>query len=116
MATAQQLEFQNRLREVMRKHRSMANGYTTRMRPDGLIVVKPRRRQSRISVRQVVIFLAAFILFKSFLIASLGETAYAERVAKLRQGSVVEQAGAFAMEADALSILVAQELRPLLHP
>ncbi|WP_458878647.1 hypothetical protein [Arenibacterium sp. CAU 1754] len=108
------LEFETRLRRLMRKHRAMSNGYTMRMQPDGLIVAKPRRA-SRISGRSVLIFLAAFLLFKGFLIANLGAEGYGERISRLESGTFVEKAGAFAMQIDPLSELVSQKLRPLLH-
>ncbi|MHA6263620.1 hypothetical protein ACXYMO_10495 [Arenibacterium sp. CAU 1754] len=92
----------------------MSNGYTMRMQPDGLIVAKPRRA-SRISGRSVLIFLAAFLLFKGFLIANLGAEGYGERISRLESGTFVEKAGAFAMQIDPLSELVSQKLRPLLH-
>ena len=60
-----QLQFQNRLRHLERKHHKTATrGYSTKMRADGLIVVKPNRAKSRISGKSVLLFVAAFILFK----------------------------------------------------
>ena len=38
------LDFDERLRRVGRKHRAMAQGYTFRMRPDGLMVATPYHR------------------------------------------------------------------------
>lgn len=110
-----QIEFENRLRRLLRKHRAMSRGYTARMRPDGLIEARPRRSVNPISGRSVVIFLAAFVLFKGFLIASIGPAGYADRVALLESGTIVEQFGAFAMQADPLSDLAAQKLGPLLR-
>lgn len=109
------LEFENRIRRLLRKHLAMTRGYTARMRPDGLIVAQPVRASSPISLRAVVLFCGVFILFKGFLIASLGPTTYDERLAKLENGSIVEQAGAFAMKPDPLTALVAAQLRPILR-
>ena len=109
-----QTEFQERLRRLVRKHRAMARGYTTRMRSDGLIVAKPRRAVSPISGRSVLIFLLVFLAFKGFLIANLGAAAYSERVERLQSGNFAEQAGAFAMQADPVSKMFADLVAPLL--
>lgn len=110
-----QLKFQARLRPLMRKHDAMSRGYVTRMRPDGLIVVKPRRAQSRISGRSILLFLGAFLVFKGFLLASLGAETYNDRIARLKDGSFVEKAGGFVMQADPVSQAIAQKLWPLLR-
>ncbi len=110
-----QIEFESRLRRLLRKHRALSRGYTTRMRPDGLIEARPRRSVNPISGRALVLFLGAFVLFKGFLIANLGTAGYADRVALLESGTFVEQAGAFAMQADPLSELAAQKLAPFLR-
>lgn len=110
-----QIEFENRLRRLLRKHRALSRGYSTRMRADGLIEARPRRSVNPISGRSVLIFLAAFVLFKGFLIANLGPDAYGERLALLESGTVVEKAGAFAMQVDPLSELAALKMGPLLR-
>ncbi len=46
-----QIQFNERLQTLARKHDAMSNGYVTRMQPDGLIVARPRRRSVRISGR-----------------------------------------------------------------
>ncbi|MGR3616716.1 MAG: hypothetical protein ACU0BB_11820 [Paracoccaceae bacterium] len=106
------LQFQNRLRRLERKHTAMANGYTAKLRKDGLIVMSPSRAKSRISGQPVILFLLAFFLFKGFLIASIGNVGYDERVAKLQNGNVVEVGGAWVMQSDAMSELIAEKIRP----
>ena len=113
--TSGQVEFETRVKRLLRKHLAMSRGYSARMRPDGLIVAQPRRAGSPISGRSVLIFLVAFVLFKGFLIASLGAEGYGERVGKLEQGNLVEQAGAFAMQADPVATMVAMQLEPVLR-
>ncbi len=110
-----QLLFDQRVRGLLRKHRALARGYTHRMRPDGLIVLKPRRAQARISGRSVAIFLMAFFLFKGFLIANLGEQTYLDRVVQLQKGTVVERAGSVLMQNDPLSRLIALKIGPVLR-
>ena len=86
------------------------------MRADGLIVIEPRKKaQSRISGRSVILFVAAILLFKGLLMASLGYDSYNYRVAELRQGSTLEQAGAWVMRSDPLSTKIAEKLMPILR-
>lgn len=110
-----QLDFEHRLRRLMRKHRAMSRGYTTSLRPDGLIVAKPKRRASPVSLRSVILFLVAFVLFKGFLIANIGPQAYSERVARLMDGTAIEQAGGVVMQIDPLSQMVSEKIGPILR-
>ena len=105
-------EFETRLSRLLRKHRAMAKGYTTVIRSDGLIVVKPKR-SAQISGRSVLLVVAAFVLFKAILIASLGNSLYAERVDRLSVGTPVERAGAFIMQIDPVSAAVAEQMSAL---
>lgn len=111
----QQIQFDERLRLLARKHSAMSRGYVTRMQPDGLIVAKPRRRSRRVSGRAVFLFLAAFVGFKAFLVANLGPQTYDDRLARLEAGTMVEQAGAFVMQADPLTMYFAQMIGPILR-
>lgn len=108
-----QLQFDERLRRLERKHRAMSRGYTTYMQPDGLIVAKPKRAQVRISGRSILLFVMAFIAFKGFLIANLGPLGYEERLARLDSGTVVEQGGAFVMQIDPASQFIAEQIGPI---
>ncbi len=110
-----QLQFNDRLRLLDRKHRAMSHGYVTRVQPDGLIIAKPRRQPIRISGRAVLVFVLAFIGFKAFLVANLGPLTYDERLARLNAGTVVEQAGAFVMQADPVTMYVAEQIGPILR-
>ena len=109
-------QFLSRVNRLERKHNDMSYGYTAQIRSDGLIVIGPKKKQqSRISARSVLLFLAAFILFKGFLIASIGVDGYQDRLAKLQAGSVLEQGGAVIMMADPLSQFAAQKIGPILR-
>lgn len=109
------LQFKNRLRRLERKHAAMTNGYQAQMRPDGLIVMTPRRSGPRISRKAVLLFLAAFFVFKGFLIANIGVDGYQDRVASLQNGNSVEVAGAWVMQIDPLSEWIAQKIGPVLR-
>ena len=115
MIATEREQFELRLKRLMRKHRAMASGYTTRMRPDGLIVAKPRKTSPRVTARTFWLFLAAFFLFKGFLLAHLGPQTYEDRVGLLKSGTVVEQAGAWVMQADPITEFVAAKIGPYLR-
>ena len=109
------LHFRNRLRRIERKHAALSSGYQAKLRPDGLIVVTPRSKGPRISKRSILLFVVAFFLFKGFLIANIGIEGYSDRVEKLESGNAVEIAGAWVMQAEPLSQLIAQKIGPVLR-
>jgi hypothetical protein len=110
------LQFNNRLRLLGRKHSKMANGYTTQMRSDGLIVVKPRRSARRGFPLKGLVFLALGLFgFKALILASLGPDGYGERVAKLQDGTVVERGGAWVMQVDPATQVLADLMGPVLR-
>ncbi|MEY8841766.1 hypothetical protein AB9K41_22285 [Cribrihabitans sp. XS_ASV171] len=110
-----QVDFDRRVRRLAKKHNALAGGYRTQMRPDGLIVMKPRRARPGISLRAVIVFVAGFLLFKGVLLASVGLQTYEDRVTRLAQGTTAERAGAWVMQADPVSLRVSEILRPWLR-
>ncbi|MBM2291513.1 hypothetical protein JQX09_06310 [Sulfitobacter pseudonitzschiae] len=95
--------FDSRLRSLTRKHRRMSNGYTAHMRRDGLIVVKPKRGRMQFPLKGAVLVAIGFFAFKAFMLMSLGEVTYADRLADLQNGTLIEQGGAWVMQADPLT-------------
>lgn len=110
-----QIQFDRRVERLTKKHQAMSRGYSARMRPDGLIVVKPKRMRLAISPRGLFMFIGAFFLFKAFVLANLGAPTYQERVDSLSAGTPVEQAGAWVMQIDPASEFIASKLGPLLR-
>lgn len=103
-------DFDARLKTLGRKHRAMAKGTETRMRNDGLIVVRPSRRRSRGRSNPLRLFVFLFLGFfavKGFLLASIGEAGYEERLTKLKAGTALEQVGAAVMRPDRVSVVMA---------
>ena len=105
-----ELSFEQRVRRLSRKHRLMADGVVHRVGDDGLISAYPRRRAPSFPLRGVVILIAVAFLFKAFLLFSLGEITYGQRVALLENGSVFEQAGAWVMQADPATVWLADTM------
>lgn len=109
MSEAQQIEFGDRIRRIGRNHRKLAKGYTTTVTEDGLVVARPYRKPSGWASRALFLFLVMLLVFKAFLLAQLGTTAYGERVAQLEQGSFVEKMGAYAMKPDPVTLWMANQ-------
>jgi len=110
----QELEFSRRVVRLTRKHRAMSRGCVTRMRPDGLLVTAPARWRPRISLRMVLLSVAAFFAFKVLLLAVAGVATYDERVTRLAAGTSAEQAGAWIMQSDPLTETLAEQILRLM--
>jgi len=98
--------FEKRLRKITRRHDRMANGVTHKMRKDGLIEAKPRIYNPRFPLKGMVLLILAAFLFKGYIYASLGPTDYNTRVSSLSEGALIEQAGAWIMHADVVTVFV----------
>ena len=109
-------EFNSRLRTLGRKHRALERGSKTHVRKDGLIVVRPARRRARRNspLRIIVILVAFFFAFKGFMLASMGVEGYSDRVTRLEAGTSLEQVGASVMQADRVSLMLANAWAGLL--
>ncbi len=106
--------FDARLKKIDRNRARLANGYSAKVTRDGLIVFRPKRRTQSFSVRGLAMLVLGFFLFKAMILAHLGDTTYEQRVTALQTGTVVEQAGAFVMQKDRVSVIMSQYLRPFL--
>lgn len=85
-------------------------GSSIQVRQDGLIVMRPKRvAQARgfFPIRGIAVLMLFFFAFKGYLMASLPEAVYADRLATLRGGTFVEQVGASLMQPDAVAGLFA---------
>ena len=73
---------------------------------------KPARRPGILG--PVVLVMMTVIAIKAAVLASIGPERYEERIAALRAGSSVEQAGAWVLQADPLTAVIAGRLRTAL--
>lgn len=108
-------QFDHRLRDLGRKHAAMANGYTPKVRADGLIVIQPKRKNAFMPFKFAMFAIAALLMFKTFLLAAVGPDAYSDRLGKLETGTVFEQAGAWAMQIDPATQYAAGMIGPILR-
>lgn len=106
--------FDKRLKKIVRRHEKMSNGVVRTINSDGLIVAKPRLYRPRFPLKGLLAVLILGFLFKGFLFAYLGETAYGERVATLQSGSLLEQAGAWVMQSDPVTVMAAEGISMIL--
>ncbi len=114
MADANTHNFDKRMRRIHKRHRKMAtHGVVATVGRDGLIVERARRRAPRFPWRGMFMTLAAFFVLKGALLSHLGAITYDGRVAKLQEGTVVEQIGGWVMKADPATVWVAQQIELL---
>ena len=108
-----QVHFEKRLRRIVKNHQRMANGVTYRVDQTGLIQATPRIYNPKFPLRGLILLIGTAFLFKGYIFATLGQATYTDRVAGLQGGSLIEQAGAWIMQADPATLAVAEVLRSI---
>ena len=109
-------DFANRLTKLGRKHKLMTDGYTTELRKDGLIIVKPKRKTRHRGMsgsKLLLIGVFGFFCFKTLIYVDQGPRVYQERLAKMESGTVVEQLGATLFQVDPVTQGLADFFGPL---
>jgi hypothetical protein len=107
-------DFRRRQQNLRRKHERMARGYVTGINENGLIVQKPDSKSGGRALRVLVMVVAGFMGFKILLLGGLGPEQYSQHVTRLQSGSTGDQVGAWFMQIDPVSALLADYLSPLL--
>ncbi len=74
---------------------------------------KPARRRGFLA--PVVLVMMTVIALKAGVLASIGPERYEERIAALRAGTGAEQAGAWVLQADPLTAMLADGLRGVFY-
>ena len=105
-------DFDNRLRRINKSRVKMSGGYVSVVGDDGLIVIRPRRRSGRVALKGFAFLLIGCFGFKAAILATLGDTVYQDRLEKLATGTMIEQAGAWAMQADPLTVMLSEQPKP----
>jgi hypothetical protein len=82
----------------------------------GMTYYNARRRRARLPrwPLTLLVVLVVLLLLKAGLHVAIGGGAYDHRVAALRQGSKVEQIGAWLLQADPATLALAERMRRLL--
>ncbi|MBR2574749.1 MAG: hypothetical protein IKE14_10510 [Loktanella sp.] len=106
--------FEKRLKQIMRKHDQLAKGSVKTVTSDGLIVMKPRVYRPKFPLRGVILVVGLGFAVKGLLLAIIGDAAYADRVAGLEQGGALHKTGAWVMQIDPATVLIADLVAPYL--
>lgn len=112
MIISQQV-FQKRLRRIMRRRRQLLAGFSLKLDGNNLLVAHPRHVMPRFPWRAIAMVLVIGFAFKAYLIAALGDATYLSRLGGLTHGHALEQAGAWVMQPDPASQVVAGLMRQL---
>jgi hypothetical protein len=106
--------FEKRLRKIVRTNNRMANaGVVHKMKPDGLVVAKPRLYAPRFPWRGFALLIAAVFVFKGYVHFALGAADFDQRITTLSGGTVFEQIGGLAMFADPVTLFVSDVFQKL---
>ena len=70
------------------------------------VVAKPQRRSNRGMLRGLAMVVIVMMLFKGFLHAQLGASAYQSRIDALAAGNAIEKAGSHFMVADPITLWI----------
>jgi hypothetical protein len=106
MGDPQIQSFDERLQKIDKRHRQLARGYVMSVNHDGLVIAEPKPQRRSFPWRGTLFILVGLMIFKGFLHFQIGAAAYDERVARLSEGTVVEQVGAYAMTADPVTVWI----------
>ena len=107
--------FVARLSNLGKKHAKMTHGYSTKVGRDGLIIVTPKRRRRGFPFKLLTMFVLGFLGLKVFMVASVGPMTYNERLAKLENGTAIEQAGAKVLAIDPVTEKLSSMTGPVLR-
>lgn len=105
-------EFDKRLRTIQQRNQKKRHGSNYRVGADGLIAMHPRKRSPRFPIKGIALLVAAGFAFKVFLYMNLGGATFEQRVSELANGTLVEQAGAWIMQPDPVTLMIVDQLRP----
>jgi len=100
--------FERRLKKIVRRHHRLSYGSVRKVTSSGLIVTRPRIFQPKFPLKWLVLVLVACFAFKCYLYLDLGASDYNARLAGLRDGTRIEQAGAWVMQVDPATAFVAR--------
>lgn len=114
MAYAGSQQLEKRLTRIEARRRALKHGVVYSVNQDGLIIARPRRRGMRRPLYLVFVALAGVMAFKAVLYAGLGAASYGQRVTELSQGTMVERAAAWIMQADQFTVWLALQGKMLL--
>ena len=108
---SQREPFYERIRRIQRRRRKLAQGFGLKIDENNLIVPKPHLVALAFPWRGLCMALLVALGLKAYLMASLDSQTYASKLAALSRGDPVEQVGAWMMQPDPASGVLAQVMR-----
>lgn len=105
----------SKAKRAPRKDAQTAKARWDRGQDDGIIILQYYNNGTAAGLRRLALLVAAFLVFKGFVIAYLGAVVHAQAVQQLSQGNLFEKAGAFVMYPDFASSSVASLLVQLVQ-
>ncbi len=115
MSASQFDEFDRRVRRISRRQTKLSHGYVTTVSDDGMVVAKPKRKSRGGTLKSLILLAIVMIVFKGVLHARLGADDYQARIDALSAGTAVEQAGAWIMAADPLTVIISGHVSSLVR-
>lgn len=106
MSETQMQNFDDRLRRIDRRNRTLSRGFVLSVGRDGLIIARPENSRFRFPWRAMLFLLVAVMGFKVLLHTYIGPEAYGERLARLSNGTVAEQMSAYVLHADPVTVWI----------
>ena len=103
--------FNKRLSKIVRNHQRMSYGVAHVMSKDGLVSQRARTYNPKFPLRGLVLLISTAFLFKAYIHATIGAGDYQSRLATLADGSLIEKAGAWVMQADTVTVTISNILR-----
>lgn len=80
---------------------------------NGVIYAKAKKSGTRVPVKGLALMIIGFFCFKAFMLAVNGPAAYEERLATLKDGTVVEVMGARILAIDPVTQFIADQAGPM---
>lgn len=107
-------KFEKNVRTIARKNRRIARGHTTYIDETGILRKRATESvASGLPIKGLLTMVLGFILFKSVVLASIGEASYGQRLDLLTSGTPFEQVGAWALGIDPVTAIIGGMLNPL---
>ena len=112
----QQHEFENRVKRLHRKRSKAARSNTPAfIDQDGYVIVQAKSRPRRVPFLGLFLLALRFFALKGLMIAGMGSDIYAIRIQELfGSSSFVTQIGAWTMQGDAVSLMMAENIEKIL--
>lgn len=96
-------KFDKRVQRISRRNRKLARGHVNFIDSTGIVRQRPRRING-LPIRGLLLIAFCFFSFKGLLIAHQGTVLYEDRLALLQEGTLIEQAAAWAMQIEPVSM------------